>query len=300
MEAQTAQEAPGRRCEACETTNLATARYCKQCGASFAPPPACPACQTELNKDARFCPSCGVKVVGMRPVREAAAPAAPVSLPVPSVAKADVADAPDAQSAEIKALTDNLPKAAPSGRSSKLLTNVLMFVALLSVFVVVMYQVNKDAKKEISPFEGGPPPMKTTTQQPAQQQQQATGGAGSAGTPSGGAPFSGTIKVAPDLSASAPAGTIFIIVRMAGMPDRGPPVAVKKYEQPSYPLSFELGPGDVMQQGMPFEGPFDVYVRLDADGNAMTKAPGDLSASAPKAGVKAGDKDVELTLDKRL
>lgn len=235
----------------------------------------------------------------MRPVREAAPATAPAA-PAPSGAKAEAsnADAPSSQSEQIKAMTDNLPKVQPRGRGSSLVSNVLVFVAILSVFVVVMYQWNKDAKKEISPFQGGPPPMgaKNTPaqQQPAPAQQ------GTAGAAGGGAPFSGTIKVAPDLSGSAPSGTIFIIVRMAGMPDRGPPVAVKKYEQPTYPLNFELGSGDVMQQGMPFEGPFDVYVRLDADGNAMTKAPGDLSASAPKSGVKAGDKDVELILDKRL
>lgn len=181
-----------------------------------------------------------------------------------------------------------------------MLGNVLLFVAACAIFIVVMYAVNKDAAKEVSPFMGGPAPG--SQQQPAQQapmmaQQQQPSGAQGTTT---GVPIKGTVNVSPDLLASAPNGTVFIIVRMAGMPDRGPPIAVKKIEHPSFPVTFEVGPGDVMMQGMPFDGPFDLYARLDADGNAMTKAPGDLALTAPKSGVKPGQNDVEIVLDKRL
>ena len=51
---------------------------------------------------------------------------------------------------------------------------------------------------------------------------------------------------------------------------------------------------------MPFTGPFDIHVRLDQDGNAMTKTAGDLTVSKPVTGVKPGDTSVEVILDKRL
>jgi cytochrome c-type biogenesis protein CcmH len=116
---------------------------------------------------------------------------------------------------------------------------------------------------------------------------------------SGGGSFSGRIVLAPDLAASAPAGTLYVMLRPAGVP-AGPPIAAKKIEQPRFPAEFEMGPSDVMMQGVPFEGPFDVTVRLDADGNAMTKQPGDLVTGTPKANVKPGDSGVEIVLDKRL
>lgn len=114
-----------------------------------------------------------------------------------------------------------------------------------------------------------------------------------------GEPIAGEVSVAENIVAGAPAnGTVFVIVRMAGTPDRGPPLAVKKIDQPVLPVRFEIGPGDIMLQGMPWIGPFDVYVRLDADGNAMTRAPGDLELSAPVA-AKPGEKALKLVLDKR-
>lgn len=179
-----------------------------------------------------------------------------------------------------------------------------MFVAALSVFVVVMYSVNKDAPKEVSPFMGGPAPsMGGGAPAPAQ------GAAPPAAAPQGGAPIEGApstepirgvVKVDAALASSVPSrATLFIIARNKGMPDRGPPIAVAKIDGPRFPQEFVIGPADAMMQ-MPFTGPFDLYVRLDADGNAMTKAPGDLSVTGPKAGVAPGATGVELVLDKRL
>lgn len=157
--------------------------------------------------------------------------------------------------------------------------NVLLFAAVLFAFVVVMIAVNRDAPKTTSPFEGRPPPR---------------GGGESAG---GGAGFRGTVALGDAVSGKVPSGGIlFVIVRQAGMPDRGPPLAVKRVNDPSFPVHFEVGPGDAMMQGVPFSGPFDVYARLDADGNAMTREPEDLVASAPASAVAAGG-SAELVLD---
>lgn len=202
---------------------------------------------------------------------------------------------------QVEKLVESMPRPA-RGRSSNIVGNVLLFFAALSIFVVVMYTVNKDAPKSTSPFSGPPPaarpePRAAGSETPAPQ----AGLTPPDPAAGGGAPISGVVRIASDLASSAPSsGTVFVIVRMAGMPDRGPPVAVKKFSQPSFPLSFEIGPDDVMMQGMPFSGPFDLYARLDADGNAMTKAPGDLQLSLPKSGVTPGSSGVEIVLDKRL
>jgi cytochrome c-type biogenesis protein CcmH len=223
------------------------------------------------------------------------------SAPPPPVQAAADAPPPAIEKAreEVSALAANLPKAAPPpSRGSNIVGNVLLFVAACIAFIAIMYVVNKDAPKEHNPMQGGPPPMKQAApaqeqQQPAQQQQQASGGASTL--------IQGTVKIDPALKDSAPpTGSIFVILRMAGMPDRGPPVAVKKLDDPRFPVAFAIGPSDVMMQGMPFDGPFDIYVRFDADGNAMTKAPGDLSLSAPASQIKPGQTGVEVTLDKRL
>lgn len=97
----------------------------------------------------------------------------------------------------------------------------------------------------------------------------------------------GTIELDPGLTGSDPRGTLFITLRPAGSPPVGPPLAVQRLEGPKLPATFRVGPENVMLQGMPFSGPFDVYARLDGDGNAMTKDPTDLEAP-PQRGVAAG------------
>ncbi|MFO0727223.1 MAG: zinc ribbon domain-containing protein [Myxococcota bacterium] len=118
---------------------------------------------------------------------------------------------------------------------------------------------------------------------------------GAGGTP--GSPVAGTIRLAPGLEPIK--GALFIVFRAQGSPDKGPPIAVMKIDSPSLPAPFEVGPANVMLEGMPFSGPFDVYARIDADGNAMTREAGDLEMSAPKSGVLPGQRGVEVVIDKR-
>ena len=49
---------------------------------------------------------------------------------------------------------------------------------------------------------------------------------------------------------------------------------------PVFPLEFRIGPEHRMLEQMPFEGPFTLTARVDADGNAMTRNPGDLQGAA--------------------
>jgi hypothetical protein len=141
----------------------------------------------------------------------------------------------------------------------------------------------------------------------AQEAPMAAGG-GAAGMPgaNGGppgaaaaAPVSGTVQIAPDLQGKAPAGaTLFLIVRRAGSTG-GPPLAVKRIESPRFPLAFSIGPDDRMIKAMPFAGPLTISARLDADGNAMTRAPGDLQGEAPGLH-QPGDSGIALVIDQVL
>jgi hypothetical protein len=86
---------------------------------------------------------------------------------------------------------------------------------------------------------------------------------------------------------------LFLIARTS---DAGPPVAVKRVPDPSFPLDFEIGPGDRMMEGIPFTGPFQLTARVDADRNAATRNPGDLQGASP-ARIPPGATDVELVID---
>jgi hypothetical protein len=110
-----------------------------------------------------------------------------------------------------------------------------------------------------------------------------------------GDPISGTIDLADGLS--APAGSVLFIIARRG--DAGPPLAVKRVMGASFPLEFELGPDDRMIQAMPFEGPFNVSARIDGDGNAMSRNPGDLQG-ALAAPVGPGDRGLDLLIDQKL
>src|SRR4051812_26345146 len=81
----------------------------------------------------------------------------------------------------------------------------------------------------------------------------------------------GSIDVKPEMKANVqPTDTVFVIARKAA---GGPPLAVKKLAAASFPMPFELTEKDVMMGG-PFEGDVDITVRIDKDGDAMTKNPG--------------------------
>jgi cytochrome c-type biogenesis protein CcmH len=109
-----------------------------------------------------------------------------------------------------------------------------------------------------------------------------------------GEPIRGTIRVAPELRERIPsAATLFVIARHGA---GGPPLAVKRIASPEFPLEFEIGPDDRMMQQMPFVGPIALTARLDSDGNAMSRSPGDLQGAAA-APSEPGARGVSITLD---
>ena len=109
--------------------------------------------------------------------------------------------------------------------------------------------------------------------------------------------ISGTITIDSQLKAAADnRSTLFIIARPDGA-GGGPPLAVKKIDRPVFPLSYSLGADNVMMQGRPFSGKVSLSVRLDKDGNAMTREAGNLSGDYKKNPVEVGSKNVDIVLD---
>ena len=102
-----------------------------------------------------------------------------------------------------------------------------------------------------------------------------------------------TLSIAP--GATVPdSKVIFVIAREAGQTS-GPPTAVKRIMATGFPMSVDLTAADSMM-GQPLPAKMRIEVRLDTDGNAMTKEPTDLTAV--KDGVASGDA-VALVLGKQ-
>jgi hypothetical protein len=119
----------------------------------------------------------------------------------------------------------------------------------------------------------------------------------SASASNSGATISGTIELDSGFYADRPAnGMLFIIARSR---PAGPPLAVLRVPNPSFPHTFELGQAQVMIPTLQFEGEIKLSARLDSDGNAMTKLPGDL-VGAVAAPLVPGASGVVLVLDQKL
>jgi hypothetical protein len=120
----------------------------------------------------------------------------------------------------------------------------------------------------------------------------------SRGGSAGSSPITGEIGLAPALASGRPVGAVlFVIARPEGT-QGGPPLAVLRLPDPEFPVAFSIGPENVMIPSMSFSGPISLSARLDADGNAMTRTPGDI-ASPPVDGLHPGDAAVRLELSER-
>ena len=129
--------------------------------------------------------------------------------------------------------------------------------------------------------QGGPkPPPREKTASPTNQQ------------------IGGRISVDPKLRPKVDSqATLFIIARRADT-IKGPPLAVKKIERPVFPLSYSLGPENVMMQGAPFAGHITLTARLDKDGNPTTRQPGDLTGDYQKNPAAVGSNNIDIVLDR--
>lgn len=122
-----------------------------------------------------------------------------------------------------------------------------------------------------------------------------TGGASGTAAPmaSGGAPAEPSAQdITGTITSAAAAPYLFVYLRPAGQ-DRGPPAAVKRFENPTFPLSFRVGPAD-SPMGGPFPADGTLTVRVDLDGNPTTHEDG-----APETRVehvKPGQADLAIGL----
>ena len=92
--------------------------------------------------------------------------------------------------------------------------------------------------------------------------------------------ISGEIDVKPELKESVAKHVVFVSAKNPG--GGGPPLAAKKLGSVTVPMAFSLSADDQMiQGGPPFEGDVELTVRFDADGDVMTRAPGDLVWKGP-------------------
>jgi cytochrome c-type biogenesis protein CcmH len=111
------------------------------------------------------------------------------------------------------------------------------------------------------------------------------------------AAIEGTLELAPDLAGRVPPGAVlFVIARTA---PSGPPLAVVRVASRSFPVRFSIGPDDRMIQSMPFAGEIRISALVDADGNAMTRSPGDLQGTTETPNAP-GDRGVRLLIDEVL
>jgi hypothetical protein len=107
----------------------------------------------------------------------------------------------------------------------------------------------------------------------------------------------GTIVVAKARKKDVKKGDVlFLIARRAGgPPGPGSMLAVQKLVVEEFPMPFAVSSRDAMIPGMKFEGEVNLSIRLDKDGDPMTRRKGDVFGEVQ--GVKVGSKDVTLPLE---
>lgn len=106
---------------------------------------------------------------------------------------------------------------------------------------------------------------------------QASGDASGASPPSRPPdPFQVRIDLAPGEQVPERA-VLFVFLRQ---PEPGPPAAVKRIDNPRFPIAIGLGPADSML-GRPLPESGTISARLDRDGSASTNDPNDLVGESP-------------------
>jgi hypothetical protein len=112
-----------------------------------------------------------------------------------------------------------------------------------------------------------------------------------------GATITGQVVVEPAIAKLKPKGTLYVVARrLSDNPNaRGTLIAVKKFENATYPLSFTLSAADMPFQNGPFDGELSLSARIDQDGDPITRQKGDVFGTLPK--VRVGSHDVKLPIN---
>jgi len=109
--------------------------------------------------------------------------------------------------------------------------------------------------------------------------------------------ISGTITLPATNRARVARGDVIFLAarRPSGPPGPGSMVAVQKLQAEDFPMRFTISGRDAMIPGVPFEGRMSITVRVDKDGDALTRKKGDVYGHADAVAV--GKQDVTIALD---
>ena len=114
------------------------------------------------------------------------------------------------------------------------------------------------------------------------------------------AQIQGIVSVDPKLKTKIDGQAVLFIIARSPDSGGGPPLAVKKVERPVFPVSYSLGPENVMIPGVPFSGKVIISARLDKDGNPLTREPGNLIGEYKKNPVEIGSQKVDIVIDQAM
>ena len=143
-------------------------------------------------------------------------------------------------------------------------------------------------------FPAGSEPAPVAEMPPAPSPQ---GGRGAPPVASSSAPLSGLVSLAPELADRVPFNAVLFLIARRG--SGGPPLAVVRVPRPQFPFEFSIGPEHRMIEALPFTGPLTLSARVDQDGNATTRTPGDLHGVAPGT-FEPGDRGITLVINEAL
>jgi len=153
------------------------------------------------------------------------------------------------------------------------------------------------APPPVAPAEAPPPTAAAPSPSPSPSAPSAPAAAPEA-KPDPKASITGEIVVSPSVKASINKTDVVYLVarRISDNPTaRGSLVAVKKLSAASFPLAFTLDASDMPFQNGAFEGDLALSVRVDKDGDPMTRRKGDVFGGLPK--VRVGARAVKLSLN---
>ena len=110
--------------------------------------------------------------------------------------------------------------------------------------------------------------------------------------------ISGTIQIDPGLLKHAKdSDTIFLMAKPAA---GGPPAAVQKFMGRNYPYAFVMTDKDLMMPQESIQSPLDLTVRVDKDGDPMTRMPGDLIGTYDKNPVALHAENIVVRVNETL
>ena len=107
--------------------------------------------------------------------------------------------------------------------------------------------------------------------------------------------LAGSITVAGHVQSRVPKtnSVLFIVAKNSG----GVPVAVRRIVNPQFPVSYKLGPEDLIVPGQTPKGPLSLEVEMNTHGNVGAPVKGDLRGESPDK-VTAGESGVHVVIDK--